>query len=93
MMNKSKPIANKNIVLREESNNWALLFDLETGNTFGVDPVGVFIWKHLDGNHSTNEIVVKLKENFNNVPDNANKYINDFLHDLINNGMIGIDDN
>jgi len=35
--------ANPGVVLREEFDDWAVLFDPDTGESFAVDPVGVFI--------------------------------------------------
>jgi hypothetical protein len=46
------PVANPLIVLREEFDDWAILFDPDTGNAFGLNPTGVFIWKLLDGKPS-----------------------------------------
>ena len=44
-----KPIANPLVVLREEFDDWAILFDPDTGNAFGLNPTGVYLWKLLDG--------------------------------------------
>ena len=41
----AKPIANPLAVLREEFDNWAILFDPATGNAFGLNPVGVLLRK------------------------------------------------
>lgn len=40
---KDKPIGNPLIVLREEFDDWAILFDPGTGDAFGLNPVAVFI--------------------------------------------------
>ena len=49
MSHNNKPVANPLVVLREEFDDWAVLFDPDTGNAFGLSPVGVFVWKLLDG--------------------------------------------
>ena len=43
------PVTNPSIVFREEFDDWALLFDPDTGESYGVNPVGAFIWKELRG--------------------------------------------
>ena len=55
--NKKKPVANSLVVLREEFDDWAVLFDPDTGNACGLNPVGVFIWKRLDGRHTVPDIL------------------------------------
>jgi len=37
-----KPVANYGLVLREKFDDWAILFDLNSGNGFGLNPVSVF---------------------------------------------------
>jgi len=48
---------NPNIVLREEFDDWAVLFDPDTGKTCGLSPTGVFIWKQLDGTKNKDDIL------------------------------------
>jgi hypothetical protein len=48
-MLRNKPVPNPMVVSREEFDDWAILFDPETGKAFGVDPVGTEIWNKLDG--------------------------------------------
>ena len=47
-----KPIANPIIVLREEFDDWAVLFNPETADAVGTNPVGVAVWKQMDGQRS-----------------------------------------
>jgi len=47
-----KPIANPVVLLREEFDDWAILFnpDATLGfSGFGLNPTGVYVWKLLDG--------------------------------------------
>ena len=88
-MEASSPlIANPLIVLREEF-DWAILFDPDTGSCHGLSPTGVFVWKHLDGWHTPEKIVEKLKEVCLDVPDTAREDIESFLKDLAQRGMAG----
>jgi len=84
-----KLTANPLIVLREEFDDWAVLFDPDTGNAFGMNPVSVFIWNHLDGKHTVADIMEKLRSECKNVPDDAETYINTFLKDISDKGLAG----
>ena len=81
---------NPEVVLREESDEWALLFDLTTGQVVGVNPVGAFIWKHLVENTPLDEISSKLKTEFVDAPDTIENELTAFLNKLIERGFIGI---
>ena len=88
MSSDEKFVVNPLIVLREEFDDWAVLFDPDTGNAHGVDQTGVFIWKQLDGKHNINEIVNGLCDNFDEVPENAEMEVKEFLNDLLERGYI-----
>ncbi|HPZ07595.1 MAG TPA: SynChlorMet cassette protein ScmD [Candidatus Eremiobacteraeota bacterium] len=84
-----KPVANPLIVLRVEFDDWAILFDPDTGDGFSINPTGVFIWKRLDGNHSIQDIVEELKKECNEVPEEVEKDCNEFLEELVKRGLAG----
>ena len=84
-----KPIANPLIVLREEFDDWAILFDPDTGDGFGLNPISVFIWKHLDGKHTAQDILRELHEACEDVPENAEQEIEDFIKELEEKGYVG----
>ena len=84
-----KPIANPLIVLREEFDDWAILFDPDTGDGFGLNPVSVFIWKRLDGKHTAQDILRELNETCEDVPENAEQEIKDFIEELEQKGYVG----
>ena len=84
---KDKPIANPSIVLREEFDDWAILFDPDSGDTLGLNPIGVFVWKQLDGTHKMEDIVKNLQNNCQAVPDEAKDHLRDFIHGLVERGL------
>jgi SynChlorMet cassette protein ScmD len=92
-MKTDTPIANPMLVLREEFDDWAVLFDPDTGDGFGLNPVSVFIWKRLDGRHTIEDILKELRENCEGVPENAEEEVNDFLDELIKRGYVGFEEN
>ncbi len=92
----NKPIANPNIVLREEFDDWAVLFDPDTGDAHGLDPVGVFIWKRLDGKHDDEAILQELREACEvcdefpeAIPADAAEHLKAFIDDLAEKGYVG----
>jgi len=89
MPDTNKPVANPLVVLREEFDDWAVLFDPDTGNAFGLNPVGVFIWKRLDGQHSVEKILEDLHHNCADTPDDAEAHLKDFVQSLVEQGLAG----
>jgi len=85
----NNPIANPLIVLREEFDDWAILFDPDTGDAFGLNPIGVFIWKRLDGNHEISDILQNLQEAHEDVPIEAESDLQEFIEDLVQRGLAG----
>ena len=86
----TRPVANPEIVFRVEFDDWAILFDPDTGKTYGLDPVSVFIWKKLDGTNTVDDIFLALeKECKENVPEEAPQDIEEFIRELEKNSLIG----
>lgn len=84
-----KPIANPLVVLREEFDDWAILFDPDTGNAFGLNPTGVYLWKLLDGKHSIDEMLQSLRQEAEEVPEEAGDHLREFIADLTKRGLAG----
>jgi SynChlorMet cassette protein ScmD len=82
-------VANPLIVLREEFDDWAILFDPDSGEAFGINPVGVFIWKHLDGNGTPEDIAAKLAAECPDMPEDALQYVERFIDQLLEKGLAG----
>ena len=86
---KDKPIANPTVVLREEFDDWAILFNPDTADAVGTNPVGVAVWKLMDGKRSLEEIVTEIQNEFVDVPDAATKDVTVFVKDLVKRGYVG----
>jgi len=84
-----KPVANPVAVLREEFDDWAVLFNPDTADAVGVGPVGVMIWKLMDGSHTVSDIAASLSESFSDVPANVAEDLAAFIEDLNSRGFIG----
>ncbi len=89
MLHNSRPVANSTVVLREEFDDWAILFDPDSGAGFGLNPVSVFIWKRLDGRHTPKQIFDDIKNNFEAVPEEAINHLEEFIQDLLRHGFVG----
>lgn len=83
------PIANPVAVLREEFDDWAVLFNPDTADVVGISPVGVMIWKLMDGSHTVSDIATSLTVRFSDVPATAEEDVISFIEDLNGRGFIG----
>lgn len=90
-MDTKKIIVNPVVVLRKEFDDWAVLFNPDTAEAVGVNPVGVVIWEQLAENRSIAEIADNIKENFTDVPGSAANEIQSFINDLTERGFVGFE--
>ncbi len=82
-------IANSEIILREEFDDWAILFNPDNGEGFGINPVGVYLWKQLNGKNTISDIIAELKKNCEDVPKDAEKYVKEYIDSLLKKGLAG----
>jgi SynChlorMet cassette protein ScmD len=87
----NKPIANPLVVLREEFDDWAILFNPDTARALGINPVGVAVWKGMNGKSSLEKIVSEIKDCFNEVPENALQEVTSFVNTLAEEGFVGFE--
>ncbi len=86
---KGKPLANPSVILREEFDDWAVLFDPDTAEGYALNPVGVLIWKNLDGNRTLDDIVKVVIDSCEEVPSEVRDHCRDFIADLVKQGLAG----
>ena len=91
MKQNDMPVANPLLVLREEFDDCSVLFDPDTGNGFGLNPVSVFVFNRLDGKHTLKNIYEELCQGFGEVPKNAEKDIAEFVEVLLKKGYAGFE--
>ena len=87
MQDHNKPAANPLIVLREEFEDSAILYNPDSGSTFALNSLGVFIWKRLDGLHSEEDILKELQEHCKNIPEAADAHLKGFIQSLLIQGL------
>jgi len=86
-----RPIANPVVVLREEFDDWAILFNPDTAEAIGTNPVGVAVWQRMDGKHSLDDIVSEVKTGFEDAPESVGVEITTFINRLADNGFVGLE--
>jgi SynChlorMet cassette protein ScmD len=84
-------ISKPTIVFREEFDDWALLYDPDTGDAFGLNPIGATIWKNLDGNNTIGGLAEMIRRDFKNVPEDVDAQISSFLMALKEKGLAGVE--
>ena len=89
MRNTDKPRANPFVVLREEFDDWAILFNPDTGRGFGLSPTGVLVWKLLDGERTIDALLEQVREHAESVPDEAGDDLEAFVHALLAERLTG----
>lgn len=85
------PLANPRIILREEFDDWAVLFDPDTGEGFGIDPVAVFYWKRLDGKRTKEQLLEELRQECTDVPGDASEHLDAFIERLERRGLVTVE--
>ncbi len=86
-----KPIANPVVVLREEFDDWAVLFNPDTADALGTNPVGVAVWKRMDGKRTVADIVADVQAGFEGAPESVSKDVDAFVNALSNLGFAGLE--
>jgi SynChlorMet cassette protein ScmD len=86
---KDRPIANPVVVLREEFDDWAVLFNPDTAAAVGTNPVGVAVWKRLDGKRTLEEIAGEIRDLFEGAPEGALEEVRAFVDALAAQGFSG----
>ena len=88
-MDTKKLIVNPAVVLRKEFDDWAVLFNPDSAEAVGINPVGVAIWELLVEDSSMDGIVENIKKNFADVPGSAAQEMQTFIEDLTERGFVG----
>ena len=86
-----QPTPNPAVVLREEFDDWAVLFNPDTAEAIGMNPVGVATWKLMDGRRSLDEIVAEIGRLLDGVPGTAMDDMTSFVVNLAERGFVGFE--
>ena len=81
---------NPDVVLREEDEDGALIFNPDTNQIKVINPTGLFIWQQCDGSKSLEGVVSAVQETFDEVPgDEVQDQVKIFIDGLVGTGFIG----
>lgn len=84
------PVPNPSVVLREEFDDWAVLYNPDTATAVGVNPTGVAVWKLLDGVRTPDEVASSVADSFSGASlKQASRDIQEFIEELARQGFIG----
>jgi hypothetical protein len=84
-------IQNPDVVLREEGEEGAILFNTDTDQLVLVNPVGLFIWKLCNGRRSLDEIAAYVRNAFEDVPEGGVvDHVKEFITGMMESGFVGI---
>lgn len=75
------------ISLREEFDDWALLYNPDNGRSVGLTPTGVTLWQSLSEGKDLNGIIKALKEEFDPVPEDITEDIKAFCDQITRAGF------
>jgi len=85
-------MTNPVVVLREEFDDWAILFNPDSAAAVGINPVGVYIWKQMDGKNTIDHIAAIAKEQFEEVPETHIEEVKAFIEELDKYGFLAYEE-
>jgi hypothetical protein len=85
----SRLITNPGMVLREEEDGAALLYDPETGAVRILNGSATAIWKLLDGKRSLADVVAALRETYDGMDEQAEGQVLAVVKNLCALGAVG----
>lgn len=88
-MQKNMPVINPVVVLRKEFDDWAVLFNPDTAEAVGINPVGVAIWEMLSRQQDRDSIRAGISRAFSEVPATLASDIDSFITELAGHGFVG----
>lgn len=83
-------VRNPDVVLREEDQDGALLFNPDTNQVKVTNATGLFIWQQCDGTRDLGAIATAIQEAFDEVSaDQVAHDVKEFIEGMITSGFIG----
>jgi hypothetical protein len=83
-------LRNTDVVLREEDQDGALLFNPDTNRVEVLNSTGLFIWKQCADARTLEEIVAGVKKAFDDVPESqVAEDVQKFIEGMLASGFIG----
>ena len=88
--NSNRYMKNPDVVVREEDEDGALIFNPDTNQISVINPTALFIWKLCNGENTKTDIVSVVRESFDLVPeDEVEQQVEGFVDGMLASGFIG----
>lgn len=81
-------VANPVVVLRQEFDDWAVLYNPDSGRAIGINPTAVAVWKAVDGRRSAPEIAEAVTARYHGVPEGAADEVEALLAQFVDEGFV-----
>lgn len=81
------PTPHPQISLREEFDDWALLYNPDNGRSVGLTPTGVSIWQSLSKGKNLDGIIQALTKEFDPLPEDIMEDIRTFCDQIVRAGF------
>ena len=81
-----------NIVLREEADEWGILFDPDTGNSVALNPVALTMFKMMRKTQDIERVIEAVREEYDEVPDDIYDDLKELVETLAEGGFVGFAD-
>lgn len=75
-------------IYRDEKEIGAILFNAETGESYGLNPVAKAIWEGASAGVGREGIFEMLRQRFAGVPESARNDIDELINMLLNKGLL-----
>jgi hypothetical protein len=83
-------LCNPDVVLREEDESGALLFNPDTNQVKVLNATGLFIWKQFQSENNPGTILKAIAESFEDVPEaQVTDDVEQFVNELLESGFLG----
>lgn len=84
-------VRNPDVVLRDEDEEGALLFNPDTNQVLVLNATAVHVWKLCDGGHGVPAIVDAVKAEFDTAPEaGVEADVRKFVESMVAGGFVGL---
>lgn len=85
------PIPNPAAVLREFSDGWAMLVNLDTGASIALNPTATLIWRLLDGRRTASELIAEIRRLHRSTPGSVENDVEQLVDLFLEDGFAGVE--
>ena len=81
-------VRHASVELKQEYDDWGILFNTETNQGIVVNLVGMMIWEALGEGNDLAGITSSLEKEFEDAPDSLAEDVQEFLNQLVRAGAV-----